>query len=266
MIGGPSDVVVETNIVRAAAAARPAKHRPRAQRRAEAVPRAHAAARSDALAVAARARARRRRCGSPGGARRARPRAPTTPGEICRGAGGPARSSAGAAFARVRPVRPADTLAGLADEFGRRPSPARSAARCSRSARRRVAAPRAAGSPAADQSLAEMAQRLEAALRRPMAQKVVTEATASRPPSKSRRRPKRQRRRTAEKQPATQPATATRQSRARNGQPFEQTRKDLTARGFAACVRLTTGVAIALLCSVPRTLKTSASTSARAPA
>ncbi|MEA2974967.1 MAG: flagellar protein FliO/FliZ [Alphaproteobacteria bacterium] len=81
----------------------------------------------------------------------------------------------------VRPVRPADTLAGLADELGRPPSepaaprnnavqphrptpPAQAAA---------VFAPQT--SPAVDQSLAEMAQRLEAALRRPMAQKVVAE-------------------------------------------------------------------------------------------
>src|SRR5207253_9096224 len=41
------------------------------------------------------------------------------------------------------------------------------------------------------------------------------------------------------------------QSRARDGESFEQTRKDLRSRGFAACVRLTTGVAIALLLSNP---------------
>ena len=95
----------------------------------------------------------------------------------------------------VRPVRPADTLAGLAEELARpsesvaaRPvqiQPAHvqpSHAQPPQIQPARVAAPQpmaAAGtaqpSPAADQSLAEMAQRLEAALRRPMAQKVVAE-------------------------------------------------------------------------------------------
>jgi hypothetical protein len=80
----------------------------------------------------------------------------------------------------IRPVRPADTLAGLADELGRPSEPA--ANRGSHIQPLRTAASIAPAptslpmaSPAADQSLAEMAQRLEAALRRPMAGKVVTE-------------------------------------------------------------------------------------------
>ncbi|MSP45415.1 MAG: flagellar biosynthesis protein FliO [Xanthobacteraceae bacterium] len=84
----------------------------------------------------------------------------------------------------VRPVRPADTLAGLAEELAR-PEPAAAArtiqvpqqAQPPRNAPpmspAMASAPQA--NPAADQSLAEMAQRLEAALRRPMAQKVVAE-------------------------------------------------------------------------------------------
>jgi flagellar biogenesis protein FliO len=95
----------------------------------------------------------------------------------------------------VRPVRPADTLAGLAEELARPSEPvvARpvqiqpahvqpSHVQPAQIQPARVAAPQpmaAAGtaqpSQAADQSLAEMAQRLEAALRRPMAQKVVAE-------------------------------------------------------------------------------------------
>jgi hypothetical protein len=92
----------------------------------------------------------------------------------------------------VRPVRPRRHArrscrgTRAPERAGRRP--ARS--KCSppksnpaRSSRRRVSPPRslsappaqAQPSPAADQSLAEMAQRLEAALRRPTAQKVVAE-------------------------------------------------------------------------------------------
>jgi len=84
----------------------------------------------------------------------------------------------------VRPVRPADTLAGLAEELAR-PSEAATArpvqVQPGQIQPARVAAPlpmaasAAPPSPVADQSLAEMAQRLEAALRRPMAQKVVAE-------------------------------------------------------------------------------------------
>ena len=85
----------------------------------------------------------------------------------------------------VRPVRPADTLAGLAEELARPSEPAATRPvqlQPSQIQPARVAAtqPIAAAStaqpsPAADQSLAEMAQRLEAALRRPTAQKVVAE-------------------------------------------------------------------------------------------
>jgi len=95
----------------------------------------------------------------------------------------------------VRPVRPADTLAGLAEELARpsepvaarsvqiQPSQVHSAqVHPAQMQPARVAAPQpmasagaAQPSQAADQSLAEMAQRLEAALRRPMAQKVVAE-------------------------------------------------------------------------------------------
>ena len=90
----------------------------------------------------------------------------------------------------VRPVRPADTLAGLAEELARPSEPIAARpvqiqptqiqpthAQPARAAAPPPAATAAAAQPgpAADQSLAEMAQRLEAALRRPMAQKVVAE-------------------------------------------------------------------------------------------
>jgi hypothetical protein len=94
----------------------------------------------------------------------------------------------------VRPVRPADTLAGLAEELARpeqilprgahiqppqvqppiQVQPPRAQAPTPAPT---ISMPQATPAPslAADQSLAEMAQRLEAALRRPMAQKVVAE-------------------------------------------------------------------------------------------
>jgi flagellar protein FliO/FliZ len=84
----------------------------------------------------------------------------------------------------MRAVRPAETLASLAHELSRpaaepqrtvQPEPAPVAMT-------QAPAPVAAApqGPAPDQSLAEMAQRLEAALRRPAAQKAVAEAAGSR--------------------------------------------------------------------------------------
>jgi hypothetical protein len=83
----------------------------------------------------------------------------------------------------VRPVRAADTLAGLAEELAH-PAPEVEAPRPIhpeplRAVPQHAASQHAASTPPAhaapDQSLAEMAQRLEAALRRPMAQKVVAD-------------------------------------------------------------------------------------------
>jgi flagellar protein FliO/FliZ len=166
MIGGPSDVVVETNIVRGAAVATrdvpvarngAAEAMPRAMPPTDPTPwplqpepapmpiqpvRAPRVAADDAWQVPAEPI----------------PAAPQIP--------------------EVRAPRPADTLAGLAEELGRpEPAAARPQAQPSRVAAPQQAAAGATQSNpvAADQSLAEMAQRLEAALRRPMAQKVVTE-------------------------------------------------------------------------------------------
>ena len=204
MIGGPSDVVVETNIVRGTAAADPRRDRLRATatprpRRArmplpdptpwplqpEPVPRR---GRQPARAAAPRRRAPRA-AADEAWQRRRRTR----------------RSPAAARSPRSARCRPADTLAGLADELG---APGRAGPRP-----RPVQPPAAAAAlappptslaacqhsrPAADQSLAEMAQRLEAALRRPTAQKVVAETqrvTATRRrQSRARRRPPRVRR------------------------------------------------------------------------
>jgi flagellar protein FliO/FliZ len=170
MIGGPSDVVVETNIVRGTAVAtRDAT--PARNGNAEAAP--PRMPQSDPMAW---------------------PLQPEpVPAPVVQPAPPPARTPRAAAdeiwdapveqpiapapIPEIRPVRPADTLAGLADELGRPSEPAPSRVQPLRTAAAFTPAPTSPpmASPAADQSLAEMAQRLEAALRRPMAGKVVTE-------------------------------------------------------------------------------------------
>ena len=173
MIGGPSDVVVETNIVRGDRRRDPRRERPPRERQ-----------RRGRAAPACRCPIRRRgRCSrSPCPRRRSQPapppprtRAPqpTTSGDApVEPADRPRRRSPRDSRRCARPTR----SAGLADELAHvRPSrradrsdqrPAASAPPAS--CRARAAA--RSRSPAADQSLAEMAQRLEAALRRPMAQ------------------------------------------------------------------------------------------------
>ena len=172
MIGGPTDVVVETNIVRAAAAT---------SREAPPV-----------------------RNGAADTAPRAIPLPDPTPWPLQpepQPVSAPplraARSSADEAWRsppeaptgnapEIRPVRPVDTLAGLAEELARPmaepPAPRMPAAPPPRPAPAAPQPPVATTTPSmplpgpgADQSLAEMAQRLEAALRRPTAQKVVAE-------------------------------------------------------------------------------------------
>ena len=158
MIGGPSDVVVETNIVRAAAGA--TRDTPAARNGADAMPRAlpdptpWPLQPEPALAPAPAAQQQ---------PVRSMPRATDDDWQQ------PVEPLAAPA-PEVRAVRNVDTLAGLAEELGRPEHiiPQRQAPPS------RIAAP-AAASAAADQSLAEMAQRLEAALRRPMAQKIVGE-------------------------------------------------------------------------------------------
>jgi flagellar biogenesis protein FliO len=170
MIGGPSDVVVETNIVRGAAVATrdapPARNgapetMPRAIQMPEPTPWPLQPEPAPAAAsIQQPARAQRLPSDE---AWQTLPTEPTVmPPPV----------------PEVRPVRPADTLAGLAEDLARPSEPA--AARPvqvqpSQIQPARVAASTAQPSPAADQSLAEMAQRLEAALRRPTAQKVVAE-------------------------------------------------------------------------------------------
>jgi flagellar protein FliO/FliZ len=164
MIGGPTDVVVETNIVRVAAGREavsgrnghtqpePATWQP------EPVPAARAERTIPRMAVEDSWQA-------PSDAV-SQPVAPTPP---------------------VRAVRPADTLASLAHELGRaapEPQPAPRPVMVETPAPPPAPAPAAAAAPQAagpDQSLAEMAQRLEAALRRP--KPVAAAAPAAAPPA-----------------------------------------------------------------------------------
>jgi hypothetical protein len=177
MIGGPTDVVVETNIVRAAAA----------------VSRETAPARNGAADTAPRAIPLPDPTPWP-----LQPEAPapvsTPPLRATRNAAdeawrSPPETPSGSA-PEVRPVRPVDTLAGLAEELARpmaepaapRTPPAPQSPRPAAPSAPAVPAASAAATtnvplpgPGADASLAEMAQRLEAALRRPNAQKIVAE-------------------------------------------------------------------------------------------
>ena len=173
MIGGPTDVVVETNIVRAAAVL--AREAP-AQRNGgnEALLRAMPLPdptpwplQPEPAAAASAARA---------------DRSPRISDEPWHGPSetpmvqAPVVQPAPVAQAPVvRPVRAADTLAGLAEELARPAQPEAPRVSASQQPAAGSAAPAPASQPT-DQSLAEMAQRLEAALRRPAAQKIVSES------------------------------------------------------------------------------------------
>jgi flagellar biogenesis protein FliO len=180
MIGGPSDVVVETNIVRGAAVpvreAQPARNgapetTPRAMPMPEPTPwplqPEHAPVAPAPMPQPLRAQ--------------------RTPSDDAWQTPHAEPTIVPPPIPEVRPVRPADTLAGLAEELSRpnerasepaaRPVQPAQVQLARVAATQPIAAPAATAqpAPAADQSLAEMAQRLEAALRRPMAQKVVAE-------------------------------------------------------------------------------------------
>ena len=192
MIGGPSDVVVETNIVRGTAAATrdvpaarngaaEAMPRPEPTPRAETMPRTKPQSDPTAWPLQPEPMPAAPPLQQPARADRSL-RVPSddawqTPAEPV---------VAAPPVPEVRPVRAADTLAGLAEQLAH-PAPQPVAARPQphspppiQPSSRPVPPQSAAASAqpanmAADHSLAEMAQRLEAALRRPMAQKVVAE-------------------------------------------------------------------------------------------
>lgn len=170
MIGGPSDVVVETNIIRGSAPV--TRDVPAARNGAAVEP---AMPRAMPLADPTPWPLQPEPVPAPVQAVRA-PRVTADESWQAPAEPAPVAAPVPEIRAEVRPLRPADTLAGLAEELGRpEPSVSRVQVQPSRVAASQQAASAQQSPAAADQSLAEMAQRLEAALRRPMAQKIVTE-------------------------------------------------------------------------------------------
>jgi flagellar biogenesis protein FliO len=182
MIGGPTDVVVETNLIRGTV---PTRDAPAARNgAAETLPRTATFADPTPWPLQP----------EPAPLQQTVRNARAAADEIWETPAEPAAAPA-APVPEVRPVRPAETLAGLADEIARpaaeltatRGGPVQSGqgAQAAQGAQVQPLRPTPPSLPAAatvappnptpDQSLAEMAQRLEAALRRPMAQKVVAE-------------------------------------------------------------------------------------------
>jgi flagellar protein FliO/FliZ len=147
MIGGPTDVVVEANIVRAVGAARDAG---REQGRAEPATRGSASTTAEMSWPL-----------QPNNEP-----APALPPRSYRAS--PTEEPWHAPEPGARP-RPADSLTGLAAELSTRLNPPEQAAQTPRidAAPRMSAAPEPAAEPQSDHNLAEMAQQLEAALRRP---------------------------------------------------------------------------------------------------
>jgi flagellar protein FliO/FliZ len=204
IIGGPTDVVVEQNIVRAAAALREAApSRPPAA--ADTLPRAVPLGEDAMWPLQPEPSPKPEAAARPEPLLRVEPRPPRPPtaleepmlwpGERPQEPEAPPApsfsSSPGPAPApRERRPRTADPLAGLADELSRLPG-APEPAEQRRMPRLQPAPPPAAGSapdaalkPPADQNLAEMAQRLEAALRRPgKSDDARAAAAAPKPPS-----------------------------------------------------------------------------------
>jgi hypothetical protein len=152
MIGGPSDIVVEQNIVRGQAAIRDAGP-VRAAAPADTMPRALPEQQN----------------GWPLQPEPA-PRPVRPLEEPAHWSFEPAHTPAAPTQAAQRPAR-VDPLAGLAAELSARPSYAEQPApQPARAPAAQAAQPMAHAEPAADQNLADMAQRLEAALRRPGAE------------------------------------------------------------------------------------------------
>jgi hypothetical protein len=179
MIGGPTDVVVETNILRAGPlAARettPARNGNEPQLR----------------AVPESTQWQPDVAPQPASVMRAAPRVVAddwhTPDEAIASPAVQAppaihapQAHAPAMQPPVRPMRPAETLASLAHELSQPQAPRMVQPEAAPAAPAPVAMAPQPAAPPPDQSLAEMAQRLEAALRRPAAPKVVADAGTSR--------------------------------------------------------------------------------------
>jgi hypothetical protein len=174
MIGGPTDVVVETNIVRAATATTREAPAVRSNGGTEAMPRAAPLPDPTPWPLQpepAPVHATR----SERAPRIVVDEAPRWDAPIETPAAPPVRAG----------TRPADALAGLASELSR-PAEPTAKPRVVASEPAPAAHPAAAAAnvsqaaPSADHNLAEMAQRLEAALRRPATQRVATDGGAAR--------------------------------------------------------------------------------------
>jgi hypothetical protein len=169
MIGGPTDVVVETNLVRGGAA--PAREAPPVRSGAAESTLPRAMPLPDATpwplqpepAPAPMARQERRAAAPEPAAQW-----PHNEPQVTHQAAPP-----------VPAQRPADTLAGLAAELAQPAEPPRAPA--PRSAPQPVAQNDSPAAGASDQNLTEMAQRLEAALRRPMPQGQAAKPAATEP-------------------------------------------------------------------------------------
>jgi flagellar protein FliO/FliZ len=182
MIGGPSDVVVETNIVRATAATR----EPSVVRNgsAESIPRVASPAEPASWSLQPEPAP----VSAPTGThvlradRGSRIAANTSPSRSASSEPAPIPAPL------VRAVQPADPLASLATELSSLKSDPAAAARTSHTEPAPTVAPNTPAMtpsapptvPTADHSLAEMAHRLEAALRRPTAQKTAAEGGSAR--------------------------------------------------------------------------------------
>jgi flagellar biogenesis protein FliO len=169
MIGGPTDVVVETNIVRAVGAQRETHVAAPARAPADTIPRPAAVAEGSMWPLQPEPVAR-----------------PPRPAPVEDQMHWPAPPEPARA-----PQRSADALAGLADELSHRPQPARHTPPPPRPLEpTRVPPPQpfpaevATASAQGDQNLAEMAQRLEQALRRPRQGGEAKPAPAARPAAK----------------------------------------------------------------------------------
>jgi flagellar protein FliO/FliZ len=180
MIGGPTDVVVEANIVRAAPAREPGP--PRAPAAPEAPPRAVALGEESMWPLQPEPTARAEPAARPEPVVKLKP--PPRAEPASRPPRPPPMVEEPAQWAEPEPAPPAresrprtaDPLVGLAQELGRAPGPEEAVAEppARQAPRREGRAPRPQPAPPAadtllnpDQNLAEMAQRLEAALRRP---------------------------------------------------------------------------------------------------
>ncbi len=256
MVGGPTDVVVETNIVRSAAAVSPRGARRSRQRRDAAA--RHAAARHDALAVAARARGCRRAGAAGTGARgtraAARPRSCPTPAvRVQRDAPTIVAADQSQPAAPVRAVQQAPARAP-------RSGSARLRLRRSRRWCRSIRTPPPPTTRTSPTWRISLKPRCGARLRRRRTRRSRSNRSAS-----SRccvRFPKRGGGRRAR---GGASETARAQHRARNGEPAGPSREKLTSTSLAACVRLATAAAIALL-AVPAHAQDISTTSARAVA